>query len=80
MNVSQIIEAAYPGNLGFVEMVQFMRIAKDAERQRMNAYLKANNVGRAWALLKRVTGVALQDFNGKSKRVRGYHADDKKIN
>lgn len=53
-------EAAYRGNLGFEEMMIFMRKASKQDQSRMDKYLQTNKTGKAWALLKRVTGTKLK--------------------
>ena len=54
-------EAAYEGNLGFVEMVKFYKKASDSDKKKMEYFLNKEAWDKAWSLLKKVTGVALRD-------------------
>ena len=53
-------EAIYVGNLGFVEMIKFMKIATEKQRKQMDSYLNKKQWKKAWELLKKVTGIALK--------------------
>jgi len=53
--------AAYPGNMGVMEMFQFQSQASTTELRLMERLLKRNKVKEAWELLKKVTGVKLHD-------------------
>jgi hypothetical protein len=68
--IERIEEAAYQGNLGFAEMMQFFKVATKEQESLMDKYLKKNDFASAWSLLKKVTGVKLQSFKSvSSKRV-----------
>lgn len=56
-----IFEAAYEGNLGFVEMMKFYKKASGDDIKRMEVFLDKGAWQKAWDLLKKVTGVALRD-------------------
>lgn len=60
-------EAAYAGNVGFVEMFQFMKTASANDVKKMEQYLATGEYDRAWKLLKRATGVPLKGL-GKNLR------------
>ena len=53
---------AYPGNLGFVEMMQFEDFASDEEKQLMDQFLDQDQFEEAWELLKEVTKTDLESF------------------
>jgi hypothetical protein len=53
-------EAAYPGNVGAMEMFKFYQVASDAQKQLMAKYIQEKLFDQAWDLLKRVTGVKLK--------------------
>jgi len=53
--------AAYPGNLGAMEMFKFYREATPEEEKQMDRFLSLHKFREAWELLKKVTGVALHD-------------------
>lgn len=52
-------EDAYVGNLGFVEMMKFMKIATSKQKKKMDELLNQEKWREAWDFLKRVTGMAL---------------------
>ncbi len=54
-----IIEAAYPGNIGAMEMFRFYQIASDAEKEQLQQLLDAELYDEVWELLKKVTKVNL---------------------
>ena len=56
-----VSEAAYPGNIGFEEMIWFYRHASDKEIGKMECLLKEGKNREAWNLLKAVTGSRLHD-------------------
>jgi hypothetical protein len=58
-------EAAYTGNLGFVEMFKFMQSATPAQVKRMEELLAGGEYDAVWALLRKVTGVPLKKFSEK---------------
>ena len=53
------LEAAYPGNIGMMEMFKFYQVASAAQRQLMAKFIEEKLFDKAWDLLKQVTGVAL---------------------
>jgi hypothetical protein len=56
------LEAAYPGNLGAMEMFKFYQMASDDEVREMERLLSAESYDDVWELLKRVTGVNLHSM------------------
>jgi hypothetical protein len=65
--LAELEEAAYEGNIGKMEMFQFQRDASPRDKQLMDQLLKAKEFGKAWELLKRVSGVKLHDPKDLSK-------------
>jgi len=55
----QLDEAAYPGNLGMMEMFKFYQLATDEQKAEMKKLILAKNTDAAWELLQKVTGVKL---------------------
>jgi len=57
---SRMLEAAYAGNMGAMEMVRFMEVASKKQKNMMERYLEANKWEKAWSLLQKVTGMKLR--------------------
>ena len=55
-----VVEAVYVGNLGFVEMMKFMKVATPKQEKLMDKYLEKKQWKKAWELLKKVTGIPLK--------------------
>jgi len=55
----QLDEAAYPGNLGMMEMFKFYQLATDEQKAEMKKLILDKNTDAAWELLQKVTGVKL---------------------
>ena len=53
-------EAAYPGNIGAMEMAKFFMSASPEQKAMMKKLIQLGEVKRALSLLQRVTGVKLQ--------------------
>jgi predicted chitinase len=53
-------EAAYPGNIGAMELAKFFQIAKDRDKQLLKDLIAKNKKGLAWRLIQQVTDVKLQ--------------------
>jgi hypothetical protein len=53
-------EAAYAGNIGFQEMVEFYQKATEAQVKKMEALVKKNNWKGVKALFKAILGVELK--------------------
>lgn len=58
-DLKQLDEAAYPGNLGMMEMFKFYQVASDEQKKLMKEYIAKNLQEKAWELLQSVTGVKL---------------------
>lgn len=56
------IAHAYPGNLGFSEMMDFQDMATQEEKDLMDSYLDQEKWNEVWELLKEVTGAPLEDL------------------
>lgn len=52
-------EAAYPGNVGAMEMFKFYQVASAQQKALMAKYIQDKLFDKAWDLLKQVTGVEL---------------------
>lgn len=61
MKLSHIItEAAYPGNIGAMEVFHFYQKASPEEKEMFDQYLDQNEYDQAWGLIQDVTGVQLE--------------------
>jgi len=56
----EIKETAYPGNLGFEEMVKFFQKASPKDEEEMENILKKNDWNAFKRLIKKVLGVTLK--------------------
>lgn len=70
------VGAAYPGNLGAVEMVRFYQESDPRQQALMDHLLDENKFREAWELLKRVTGVKLHDLPGYRQAAGPYEGID----
>ena len=57
---SPLNEAAYPGNMGFEEMVKFYRKASDKEIDQMEEVIRKGDWTEFKALVHKVLGVTLK--------------------
>lgn len=57
--INMILEIAYPGNIGFMETIQFFKIATPEEVNEFDRLVAADDLNGAWELLQRVVGVRL---------------------
>ena len=55
-----MIEAAYEGNIGMMEMFKFYQIATPEQKSEMKKYLSAGDQASAWEFLQTVTGTRLK--------------------
>lgn len=69
--MNNINEAAYPGNLGFMEFAKFQRSATDEQKILMKQYIKQGDSQKVIELLNIVTGVQLHPF----QRNEGFNKD-----
>lgn len=53
-------EAAYPGNIGFEEMVEFYQVASKSEISEMEKLIKKGDWNKFKDLIKKVTGKDLK--------------------
>lgn len=60
--MNDINEAAYPGNLGFMEFVKFQQSATDEQKTLMKQYIRQGDSEKVIDLLNIVTGVQLHPF------------------
>jgi len=58
-------EAAYPGNLGAMELADFFKRATPQQKALLKKFIEEKNSKSAWALIKKITGSALigKEFN-----------------
>ena len=59
-DLKKLDEAAYPGNLGMMEMFKFYQVADNKQKEHMKELIKKNLIDQAWELLQAVTGVKLK--------------------
>lgn len=59
-------EAAYPGNIGVVEVFKFYHIATDDERETFEDLLQQHKMTDAWDLIQNVTGVHLDHIQSNT--------------
>jgi len=55
-----ILEAAYKGNIGMMEMFKFYQKANASEKARMKQLIDAKKFDDAWEFLQEVTGMKLE--------------------
>lgn len=55
----RINEIAYPGNIGVMEVAQFMQLASNAQQQEFQDLIASKQYKQAWQLVQDVTGVRL---------------------
>lgn len=58
-------EAAYPGNLGAMELADFFKKASPQQKALLKKFIEEKNSKSAWALIKKITGSTLigKEFN-----------------
>jgi hypothetical protein len=54
-----ITEASYPGNIGFVEVMNFYKKASEVEKTIFNVFMKNQDYKKAWKLVQQVVGIRL---------------------
>ena len=59
----KICEAAYPGNIGAMEVFTFFKSANSDEKDQFNQYISNKDFDNAWDLLQSVTGVKLHPMD-----------------
>lgn len=67
-------EAAYPGNLGMLEVTKFFQTASDNQKNLFKELLEKGKKGLAWKLIQDTIGVKLQ---GREFEVNENFADGK---
>jgi hypothetical protein len=55
-----ITEAVYHGNLGFMELVQFYKVATPAQKAHLDSLIKQNKLKDGWEFFQSVVGVKLK--------------------
>ena len=53
-------EAAYPGNIGMMELAKFFQVANSDEKDQFKELLELGKKGLAWKLVQDILGVKLQ--------------------
>lgn len=53
-------EAAYAGNVGVMELVNFYELAGPREKKMLERLMNSKNWGKAWQLVQKVTGTSLK--------------------
>ena len=56
----QVIEAAYPGNLGFVEMFRFQQVATPSQKKELDRVANADDWDGYTTLIQKVLGTKLR--------------------
>jgi tRNA A37 threonylcarbamoyltransferase TsaD len=57
--IARKLALAYPGNLGFQEMMSFYQSADDQQIKLMESYLNSGDFDSAWTLLQEATDTQL---------------------
>ena len=65
-----VAEAAYPGNIGIMELAKFFDIATLEEKTRFKQLMNVDEKNKAWKLIQKVTGVKLQGKEFAEQRAR----------
>lgn len=55
----QLVEAAYAGNIGIMELVKFHQKASPEQKKMLQSHIEKKNNKEAWKLVQQVTGVKL---------------------
>ena len=69
MTSKELLEAAYEGNIGIMELMKFHKTANDKQKKELQNHLKNKNHTGAWKLVQNVTGVKLHKSVAEEKQV-----------
>lgn len=58
-----LLEQAYKGNIGMMEIMEFFNKASPSQKRELEALIKAKKNDDAWNLIELVTGVKLDRGN-----------------
>lgn len=64
-----IVEAAYAGNIGIMEMMKFYKIATTAQKKELEKLITGKKNKEAWEMIQNVTGVKLHKSIHEEKTV-----------
>lgn len=55
-----LMEAAYKGNIGMMEMFKFFQVATEKQKRKLKALIKDKKESEAWKFLQDVVNVKLE--------------------
>lgn len=58
--IFRLIEAAYAGNLGLVELFKFYKVANEQQRHDMKVAIDQKDIDTFYRLIKQVVGISLK--------------------
>jgi hypothetical protein len=61
LEVTQIDELNYPGNIGMMEMARFYQVATQEQKLHMKSLIAQQKTEEAWKFLQEVSKMQLQD-------------------
>ncbi len=64
-----VLEAAYEGNIGIMELVKFHQTANDEQKKKLKDHIANKRTKEAWKLVQHVTGVKLHKSVYEEKSV-----------
>ena len=67
--LKELIEAAYAGNIGMMELIKFHKTANDEQKKQLKKHMENKNHTGAWKLVQQVTGVKLHKSVHEEKQV-----------
>jgi hypothetical protein len=70
-------EAAYPGNIGMMELAKFFQIANPEQKQLFKQFLEKGKKGLAWKLIQDITNTKLQGKEFEENFADGRNPQDK---
>jgi hypothetical protein len=66
----QLVEAAYAGNIGIMELIKFKTIASQEQKNKLESLIKKKDPKAVWELVQTVTGVKLHKSVQESKNIK----------
>lgn len=64
-----LVEAAYAGNIGIMEMMKFYKVATEKQKSELEKLIKGKKTKEAWDLIQDVTHVKLHKSVSEEKKV-----------
>lgn len=65
----QMLEAAYAGNIGMMELVKFHRSATPEQKKKLQQHMQNKKHKEAWDMVQKVTGVKLHKSVSEERQV-----------